>query len=85
MAARVVRVYDDGWRIGIAADPGRKFTSVVVMDSAGLSVTKLPNTDRAALQPVDYPLTKAVKKFRAAGRTFGMTQGAKALLDTAIA
>jgi|GEM_PF-4409982 len=80
---RVVRVYIDGWRIGVAGPAGRKFTSVVVMDSSGLSVTRFQKTEAAkAIQSLDYPLAKAVKKMREAGRLFGITKGAKSLLAT---
>lgn len=78
----VVRVYLDGWRIGIAGQPGRKFTSVIVMDSSGLSVTRFEKAEAVkAIKPLDYPLSKAIKKMREAGKAFGITKSARKLLS----
>ncbi len=82
----VQRVYDDGWYVALVGESGRKYTPVVVMDSGGLKVKKIPNRETRELRPVEgCRPAKAVKQFRQAARTFGCTEGAAKFLKEAVA
>lgn len=58
---------------------GRKLLHVIFQDSP-VSVVKVAKTEQRYMQPLDYPYKKAVKLFRAYGRTHGITKSAKKLL-----
>lgn len=66
---------------GVRGDFGRKFLPVILMDSAGIKVTKLPKSEWRYVHDLDlYPIGRALQKFRLAGRKFGSTREARKML-----
>lgn len=67
---------------------GRTRLHILVIESSGVIVLT-PRLDEAKfITPLlhksdPYPLDRAVRRFRAAGRTLGITEGAKAELERA--
>ena len=76
---KVVRIYRDGYRYGILAKSGTKFDHVVVM-ACPIDSVKVPADDDSQYQYTDYPVDKAVKGFKKAAKTLGITKRAKLLL-----
>ena len=62
----------------------RLITHAVVLNEVPLRHRLLRGDERRYLEPLQYPLPKAVKRFRAAGRRLGMTSGARKLLKEAV-
>jgi len=77
---QVVRYRTDHGTCCALVESGRKWLQVIQMDSSGIRVRKVPCSDERYMTPMDYPLAKAKKRFRLAGRRFGITKGAKQLL-----
>lgn len=77
----VVQYYDDGFRIGILAKEGTKHASVVCRDGNSITVKKFPVDDDGAFNYLDYPVDRAIKKFRESGKKYGITQEARKLLE----
>ena len=73
--------------------PGTKYLHVVAIDatpSSGLRVWKVAKSEVKYMQPLmkgrkPYPMRRALKTFRAMGRTHGITKGAKKLIKEAAA
>ena len=76
----VIQYYDDGFRIGILAKEGNKYASVVCRDGNSITVKKFPADDDSLFDYLDYPVEKAIKKYLAAGKKYGITKAAKELL-----
>ncbi len=92
---RVVTVHDgSGYRTGLLVIEGPKYASLIWADSTGVRVTRLPWEEkgrygvvRLSLRPVDYkgkayPIARAKRFLRGAGRRFGITKEAKRLLKS---
>jgi hypothetical protein len=64
---------------------GPKYIHVIPMESSGLGVVKLTPQEyqELKLQELDYPLERALVRFRAAGQRFGMTSQVAAMLGLA--
>ena len=63
---------------------GRKFLHVIFMDSAGIKLTKVKVKEHDYMWELDtYPLKAAIKRFKIAGRNFGITHSAKQALKEA--
>lgn len=78
---RVVRYRTDrGVFNAMVDDTGRKWLKVLIMDAGGIRIQKQPRSEERFMSTLDYPLAKARKRFRAAGRKFGITKSAKQLL-----
>ena len=71
---------DQGVFQALVDDTGRKWLKVLVMDAGGIRIQKQPQSEARFMTPTDYPLAKARKRFRAAGKKFGITKSAKQLL-----
>lgn len=67
-----------GARTAIVSE-GRKKLSAVVLDIP-VRVLRLPKSERRYMRPLDYPLAKAKKHYRAAGRRLGVQKSARRLL-----
>lgn len=76
----LVRYRSDEGVVIAFVKPGRKLLSMVAMDAAGLRVRKVPLSDERYISPLDYPVAKARRRFLAAGKRFGISKGAKALI-----
>lgn len=82
----VMRIWhSDSWRVALVCETGRKFTSVIVPDASGLKLSKMPNSDarhwrQEQFRGAPYPLDRAKRKFRKAGKEFGMSKRIKQLL-----
>lgn len=74
---------DEGTRTAIVGRPGRKYLPAVLMDAGGLRVHKLPLAEDRYMTDLDYSLRAAARKYLKAGRLFGITKAAKALLKAA--
>jgi hypothetical protein len=61
-------------------DEGRKWLRYIILDAGGLTIKRAPKSERKHMRPLDYNLNTAKRKFRAAGRKFGITKAAKQLL-----
>lgn len=85
MSLRPVRFFLDGWRVALAGDAGRKYLPLIPLDAGGLSVVRIDkNEQRTRIDPLDYDLAKALRKFRAAAtKSFGATEEVKDLLSRA--
>lgn len=69
-----------GDRIGLIVKRGRSLIHIILMDSAGIKVYKIPNSEERYIRQLDYPVARAKKRFRAAFKTFGGTREARRLL-----
>ena len=63
---------------------GRKYIRVMFMDSAGIRLQRMGIKELDYMTELDYPLKRAVIKFRKAGRKFGITTTAARALKEAI-
>ena len=83
----VANVYLDGWRLAVVGDAGRKYVPVVEWRAGNLSVTKLPKEATRTFLPAGGrrapSLARVARRLLAIGRKFGMTQGARELLQQA--
>jgi hypothetical protein len=67
---------------------GRKWMQVLCIDATttgGMKLWKVPLSDEQYMRPLlrkgkAYPVKKAIKSFRAMGKTHGISKGAKKLL-----
>ena len=81
--SRLVRYRSEMGVVLAFVKPGRKLLSIVPMDSGGIKVRKAPLREERYLSDVEYPVGKAKRRFLAAGRRFGISKGAKALIKEA--
>ncbi len=88
-AACVVQLYHEGFRLAVAGPAGRKYVPVVLYDIGNLHVTKLPkDAARKFVPPAGKrpcSIARVARKLLANGRRWGMTQGARELLEQALA
>jgi len=61
-------------------EEGRKWLSLLTMDSGGLTVKRVPKSERRYMTDIDYKIGLAKRKFRSAGRKFGITKAARKFL-----
>ena len=61
---------------------GRKWAHVIFMDAAGIELKRVPVADvEQWMWECDaYPLKQAIKRFKMAGRKFGITKAARVAL-----
>jgi hypothetical protein len=76
---------DKGGRAGtytvLLAKVGRKYIHVIFMDSGGIRLQRMNIRELDYMtELVDYPIKRAVNKFKRAGRKFGITRSAKIAL-----
>lgn len=69
---KVIRYHmEDGVFTGLLVAEGRKFLKVVLMDSAGIKLRKVPLAEQRYMKDLpDYPVQRAQEKFRDAARKF---------------
>ena len=68
----------------LLAKVGRKFIHVIFMDSGGIKLQRMKIGELSYMTDTDYPLKRAVRKFRSAGRRFGITKSATTVLKEAL-
>ena len=66
-----------GRRMALHVTTGRRWSQVIIMDDSGIRVKRVPLVEERFMKDSDYPLKKAVKHFRHAGKAFGITKAAK--------
>ena len=71
---------DEGVFTGLQILEGHKFIHLILMDSAGIRIRKVPVAEGRFIKVLDYPLQRAALVFRKAGGNFGITDGAKQAL-----
>lgn len=64
---------------------GRTWLHAIALHSLPVRLVKVPKLERRHLRPLEYrggpyPLARALRLFRRAGRDFGITEGAAAAL-----
>jgi hypothetical protein len=78
---------DKGGRAGtytvLLGKVGRKYLYVMFMDSGGIRLQRMSIRELNYMTELDYPLKRAVIKFRKAGRKFGITTTAARALKEA--
>lgn len=90
---RVVTVHDGtGYRTGLLVTEGPKYASFIWADASGVRVTRLPWVERLkygivklTTRDVDfkgkpYPVARAKRFLRGAGKRYGITKEARRLL-----
>jgi len=80
---KVIKFYDDGWRIALLVGTGRKWCRLIPLDSGGLRVIRRPEEQETEFKYPDYPLDQAVSRFLDFGRQCGMTKEVEGLLRAA--
>ena len=71
---------DDAWRAGLVTSIGTKWMTVVYMDSP-VRIVRLPVSERPRpIGSTEYPVGRAARKFRSAGKRLGITKSAKSAL-----
>lgn len=81
-------LYQEGYRLAVVGEPGRKWIPFVILDGAGLRLDRMPRAAERGLQvpagrPSKSTLARVARKFLAYGRQVGMTRGARELLELA--
>lgn len=78
---RLVRFHhEDGHRVAIVGEPGRKWIYAATFDSP-IRLLKLPLGEQKHMRDLtETTAVKAAKKMLAAGRRLGITDGARAFL-----
>lgn len=66
-----------GWHNGLLVKRGRTMLHLILMDSAGLRVSKVPLVEERNMEKTDYSVAKAKKRFRVAFKIFGGTREAR--------
>lgn len=69
----------DGHSTAFVAE-GRKLIAVIAMDSSGIRIRKVPMSEGRYMKPIAYPLRRARNAFLRAGRRFGITDSARAVI-----
>ena len=87
MMCEVVKYYVDetspkvlatsGGHIALLVKRGNKLLHMILMDSGGIGVGKVPKREERKMEPINYSLAKAKKSFRAAWKKFGGTKEAR--------
>lgn len=73
-----------GEKTVLVGPKGRKYMPVLMIESSGLSVKKVPLTESRYMREVQRKFTQAlVKQYRAIGRRLGMSKAAKTFLTNA--
>lgn len=78
--ANAVPLAGSGWSNGLLVKRGRTMLHLILMDSSGLKVAKVPLVEERNMEKTDYPVAKAKKRFRAAFKIFGGTREARRYL-----
>jgi len=71
---------DEGVFTGLQVNEGTKYLQIILMDSRGLRIRKVAKTEGRYITPLEYPVKRAVRKFKSAGRRFGITKSARRAL-----
>jgi len=84
-SSELVRYHTNNGVRAAIVQKGRKWIKVVEIDSP-IHTRKVPLSDERYMTPLqrkgqDYPLVRARNKFLKAGRTLGITQGARSIIN----
>ena len=60
----------DGVFTAILVKTGRRFSQVILMDSAGIRIRKVPKAEERYMTEIGYSIAKAKRKFRDAAKRF---------------
>lgn len=71
---------DKGVRVALLVSEGRKWLKVIIMDSAGIKISRKPLPEKHYMDEMTNSVRKVKKQFRMAGRAFGITKSAKQAL-----
>ena len=61
---------EDGVFTAIQVRTGRRYTQLILMDSAGMRIRSVPKAEEQYMAEIDYPLERAKKKFLDAAKRF---------------
>lgn len=61
---------EDGTFTALRVSTGRKYTQLIMMDSSGIRIKRVPNSDEKYMKVIDYPIEKAKAHFRDATKRF---------------
>ncbi len=75
--ANAVAHVGSGWHYGLLVKRGRKTLHLILLDTAGIKVAKLPLNEERNMEPTDYSVAKAKKRFRAMFKVAGGTKEAR--------
>ena len=79
----IVRFHDEErWAHGLEGQVGTKLRHIVAITEGGVRVLDGPLADRT-VEVLGPARKRQLRTFRRAGRTFGITKAAKAILDAA--
>ena len=79
---------DHGEKVVLVGKKGRKLMPILMMESSGLIVKKVPLTDERYMRDVAQSgkprsIKSAIRRFRAFGKRTGMSKAAKSFLTDA--
>jgi hypothetical protein len=81
---KLIRFYDDGWRVALLVKEGNVYAHLIPMDSRGLRVKRVPADQELEFEYLDPGLLPgAIERFRKFGTQVGMTQAVRNYLDAA--
>lgn len=81
---KVIKYHSDrGHVVGLLVREGYKYNHYIFMLANGITVKRLPVSESQHIIELEYPVTRAVRRFRAAGKRFGITKAAKQILNEA--
>lgn len=79
---KLIRFYDDGWRVALLVKEGNVHAHLIPMDSRGLRVMRVPADQELEFEYLDpAQLPGAIARFRAFGLQVGMTPAVREYLD----
>ena len=61
---------EDGVFTAIRVKTGRRYTQVILMDSSGMRIRRVPKSEEQFMRQIDYPLERAKQKFLDAAKRF---------------
>ena len=80
---RVMSIFStSGWRSALVQE-GRKYLHIITFD-VPLRVQKVHKVGEKHMYELDYPLKRAINKYRKYGRKHGITDGARKFLRRSI-
>lgn len=61
---------EDGVFTAIRVRTGRRYTQIILMDSSGMRIRRVPKSEEQFMAEIDYPLERAKSKFLDAAKRF---------------
>src|SRR3990172_7689610 len=81
----LIQVYDDGWRHALVAKEGSKWLHIIVLNSSGLRVEKLPLDEEEEVMELGDASRGQIQRFLDFGERCGMTETARRALMAGLA